>query len=148
MSLDCEQADLEVQLKESIEGLPAKMNTELAESGLNLSAGQKQLLCLARALLRKNQILILDKATSYVDPRTDELIQKRIRERFAQCTVLTIAHRLRNIIDCEWIMVLDSGTRKEHNQPNNLLQDENSLFYKIVQKLGEAEAAVLSKMAK
>ncbi|XP_055398814.1 ATP-binding cassette sub-family C member 4-like isoform X2 [Bubalus kerabau] len=139
---------LQVQLKESIEGLPAKMNTELAESGLNLSAGQKQLVCLARALLRKNQILILDKATSYVDPRTDEFIQKRIRERFAQCTVLTIAHRLSNIIDCEWIMVLDSGTRKEHNQPNNLLQDENSLFYKMVQQLGEAEAAVLSKMAK
>ncbi|XP_027412882.1 multidrug resistance-associated protein 4-like [Bos indicus x Bos taurus] len=138
----------EVQLKESIEGLPAKMNTELAESGLNLSAGQKQLVCLARAILRKNQILILDKATSYVDPRTDELIQKRIRERFAQCTVLTIAHRLSNIIDCEWILVLDSGTRKEHNQPNTLLQDENSLFYKMVQQLGEAKAAVLSKMAK
>uniref|UniRef100_A0A4W2CXD9 Uncharacterized protein n=1 Tax=Bos indicus x Bos taurus TaxID=30522 RepID=A0A4W2CXD9_BOBOX len=137
-----------VQLKESVEGLPAKMNTELAESGLNLSAGQKQLVCLARALLRKNQILILDKATSYVDPRTDEFIQKRIRERFAQCTVLTIAHRLSNIIDCEWIMVLDSGTRKEHNQPNNLLQNKNSLFYKMVQQLGEAKAAVLSKMAK
>uniref|UniRef100_A0AAA9TZ70 ATP binding cassette subfamily C member 4 n=1 Tax=Bos taurus TaxID=9913 RepID=A0AAA9TZ70_BOVIN len=133
----------EVQLKESVEGLPAKMNTELAESGLNLSAGQKQLVCLARALLRKNQILILDKATSYVDPRTDEFIQKRIRERFAQCTVLTIAHRLSNIIDCEWIMVLDSGTRKEHNQPNNLLQDKNSLFYKMVQQLGEAKVRLL-----
>ncbi|KAG5204287.1 hypothetical protein JEQ12_002263 [Ovis aries] len=139
---------LEVQLKQSIEGLPAKMNTELAESGLNLSAGQKQLVCLARALLRKNQILILDKATSYVDPRTDKFIQKRIRERFAQCTVLTIAHRLSNIIDCEWILVLDSGKRKEHNQPNNLLQDRNSLFYKMVQELGKEEAAVLSKKAK
>ncbi|XP_045018396.1 ATP-binding cassette sub-family C member 4-like isoform X1 [Bubalus bubalis] len=137
-----------VQLKESIEGLPAKMNTELAESGLNLSVGQKQLVCLARALLRKNQILIIDKATSHVDPRTDEFIQKRIRERFAQCTVLTIAHRLSTVIDCERIMVLDSGTQKEYSWPHRLLQDRNSLFYTMVQQLGEAEAAVLTKRAK
>ncbi|XP_043748469.1 ATP-binding cassette sub-family C member 4-like isoform X1 [Cervus elaphus] len=138
----------EVQLKESIEGLPAKMNTELAESGLNLSVGQKQLVCLARAILRKNQILIIDKATSYVDPRTDELIQKKIRKRFAKCTVLTIAHRLSTIIDCEWIMVLDSGTWKECSLPYFLLQDRNSLFYKMVQQLGKAEAAVLTKRVK
>ncbi|ELR45211.1 hypothetical protein M91_19387, partial [Bos mutus] len=137
-----------VQLKESFEGLPAKMNTELAESGLNLSVGQKQLVCLARAILRKNQILILDKATSYVDPRTDELIQKRIHERFAQCTVLTVAHRLSTIIDCEFVLVLDSGTQKEYSRPYNLLQNRNSLFYKMVQQLGEAEAAALPKRAK
>ncbi|XP_045018406.1 ATP-binding cassette sub-family C member 4-like [Bubalus bubalis] len=138
----------EVQLKESIEGLPAKMNSELAESGLNLSVGQKQLVCLARALLRKNQILIFDKATSYVDPRTDEFIQKKIRERFAQCTVLTIAHRLSTVIDCERIMVLDSGIQEEYSWPHRLLQDRNSLFYTMVQQLGEAEAAVLTKRAK
>ncbi|XP_060250593.1 ATP-binding cassette sub-family C member 4-like isoform X5 [Ovis aries] len=148
MNLDYEHADLEVQLKESIESLPAKMNTELAESGLNLSVGQKQLVCLARALLKKNQILIMDKATSYVDPRTDELIQKIICERFAQCTVLTIAHRLSTVISCEWIMVLDLGTDKECHRPYNLLRDKKSLFYKMVQQLGKAEAAVLTKREK
>ncbi|KAI4581564.1 hypothetical protein MJG53_010007 [Ovis ammon polii x Ovis aries] len=138
----------EVQLKESIESLPAKMNTELAESGLNLSVGQKQLVCLARALLRKNQILILDKATSYVDPRTDEFIQKKICERFAQCTVLTISHRLSTIIDSEFMMVLDSGTEKERNWPSILLQHRNCLFYQMLQQLGKKEAARLTKKAK
>ncbi|KAI4581556.1 hypothetical protein MJG53_009999 [Ovis ammon polii x Ovis aries] len=139
---------LQVQLKESIESLPAKMNTELAESGLNLSVGQKQLVCLARALLRKNQILILDKATSYVDPRTDEFIQKKICERFAQCTVVIIAHRLSTVIDSDWIMVLDSGTEKECNWRSILLQNRDSLFYQMLQQLGKKEAARLTKKAK
>ncbi|KAI4538915.1 hypothetical protein MG293_011182 [Ovis ammon polii] len=138
----------EVQLKDIFEHLPGKMNTELAESGLNLSVGQRQLVCLARTILKKNQILIIDKATSNVDPRTDELIQKKIHEKFAHCTVLTITHRLSNVIDCQRISVLDSGTRKETGQPNDLLQNRNSLFYKMVQQLGKEEVAVLTERAK
>ncbi|XP_061290370.1 ATP-binding cassette sub-family C member 4-like isoform X3 [Bos javanicus] len=138
----------EVQLKEAIKALPCVMYTELAESGLNLSVGQRQLVCLARAILRKNQILILDKATSNVDPRTDELIQKKIHEKFAQCTVLTITHRLSTVIGCERILVLDSGNEVEYDEPYDLLQNRDSLLYKMVQQLGEVEATVLIERAK
>ncbi|KAI4565334.1 hypothetical protein MJT46_009677 [Ovis ammon polii x Ovis aries] len=154
----------EVQLKEVIKALPSGLDTELAESGLNLSVGQRQLVCLARTVLRKNQILILDKATSNVDPslpflsslkyinfsdfRTDELIQKKIHEKFTQCTVLTITHRLSTVIDCEWILVLDSGRLKEYTQTYDLLQNTDSLFHKMVQKLGKAEASALTERAK
>ncbi|KAM7238072.1 hypothetical protein CapIbe_011030 [Capra ibex] len=100
----------EVQLKDTIKNFPGEMNTELAESGLNLSVGQRQLVCLARTILKKNQILIMDKATSNVDPRTDELIQKKFFEKFADCTVLTITHRLNNVINCQRIM--NSGARQ------------------------------------
>ncbi|KAM9049659.1 ATP-binding cassette sub-family C member 4 isoform 2-T2 [Megaptera novaeangliae] len=138
----------EVQLKEAIEDLPGKMDTELAESGSNFSVGQRQLVCLARAILRKNRILIIDEATANVDPRTDELIQKKIREKFAQCTVLTIAHRLNTIIDSDRIMVLDSGRLKEYDEPYVLLQNRDGLFYKMVQQLGKAEAAAITETAK
>ncbi|XP_024611041.1 multidrug resistance-associated protein 4 isoform X2 [Neophocaena asiaeorientalis asiaeorientalis] len=138
----------QVQLKEAIEDLPGKMDTELAESGSNFSVGQRQLVCLARAILRKNRILIIDEATANVDPRTDELIQKKIREKFAQCTVLTIAHRLNTIIDSDRIMVLDSGRLKEYDEPYVLLQNRDGLFYKMVQQLGKAEAAAVTETAK
>eukprot|EP00073_Rattus_norvegicus_P040584 XP_008769161.1 PREDICTED: multidrug resistance-associated protein 4 isoform X1 [Rattus norvegicus] len=138
----------EVQLKEAIEDLPGKMDTELAESGSNFSVGQRQLVCLARAILKKNRILIIDEATANVDPRTDELIQQKIREKFAQCTVLTIAHRLNTIIDSDKIMVLDSGRLREYDEPYVLLQNPESLFYKMVQQLGKGEAAALTETAK
>uniref|UniRef100_A0AAX7UF42 Multidrug resistance-associated protein 4 n=1 Tax=Astatotilapia calliptera TaxID=8154 RepID=A0AAX7UF42_ASTCA len=133
----------EVQMKSVVEELPGKLETVLAESGSNFSMGQRQLLCLARAVLRKNRILIIDEATANVDPRTDELIQKTIREKFRDCTVLTIAHRLNTIIDSDRILVLDSGTIQELDCPFTLLQNKEGALYKMVQEMGQAEAAAL-----
>ncbi|RXM31090.1 hypothetical protein EOD39_7276 [Acipenser ruthenus] len=124
------------------------METELAESGSNFSVGQRQLVCLARAILRKTRILIIDEATANVDPRTDELIQKTIREKFEQCTVLTIAHRLNTIIDSDRILVLDAGRIHEYDEPYVLLQNNDSIFCKMVQQTGKAEAAALLETAK
>uniref|UniRef100_A0A663MJT2 Multidrug resistance-associated protein 4 n=1 Tax=Athene cunicularia TaxID=194338 RepID=A0A663MJT2_ATHCN len=138
----------EVQLKEVVEDLPNKMDMQLAESGSNFSVGQRQLVCLARAVLKKNRILIIDEATANVDPRTDEFIQKTIREKFAHCTVLTIAHRLNTIIDSDRIMVLDAGRLKEYGEPYILLQEHDGLFYKMVQQVGKTEAASLIETAK
>ncbi|XP_078402042.1 ATP-binding cassette sub-family C member 4 isoform X2 [Cetorhinus maximus] len=138
----------EVQLKEVVEELPGKMMTELAEAGSNFSVGQRQLVCLARAILRKSKILIIDEATANVDPRTDELIQKTIREKFEQCTVLTIAHRLNTIIDSDRILVLDAGRVAEYAEPYVLLENKDGFFYKMVQHLGKAETTALTKIAK
>uniref|UniRef100_A0A3B3HI51 Cystic fibrosis transmembrane conductance regulator n=1 Tax=Oryzias latipes TaxID=8090 RepID=A0A3B3HI51_ORYLA len=139
---------LQVQLKSAVEELPQKLETQLAESGSNFSVGQRQLVCLARAILRKNRILIIDEATANVDPRTDELIQKTIREKFRECTVLTIAHRLNTIIDSDRILVLDAGRIWAFAEPLVLLQDPDGIFFKMVQQTGKQEAAALHQAAK
>ncbi|KAF4079997.1 hypothetical protein AMELA_G00165440 [Ameiurus melas] len=138
----------EVQLKSVVEELPGKLETILAESGSNFSVGQRQLVCLARAILRRNRILIIDEATANVDPRTDDLIQKTIREKFQECTVLTIAHRLNTIIDSDRILVLDGGRIHEYDEPHVLLQNKDGIFYKMVHQTGKAEAASLIHLAK
>ena len=94
----------------------------LGEAGSNLSSGQRQLLCMARALLRKAKVLVLDEATSNVDTASDSLIQETVRAAFADCTVLTIAHRLHSILDSDRILVLEDGRVKEFDIPENLLQ--------------------------
>ena len=100
------------------------------------SIGQRQLVCLTRALLRKTKILILDEATASVDPSTDELIQRSIREHFADCTVITIAHRLHTILDSSRIIVLDQGRIIEIDTPQNLLANKNSVFYSMASEAG------------
>ncbi|XP_047509486.1 multidrug resistance-associated protein 1 isoform X1 [Pieris napi] len=123
-------------LKAFVQGLPSGLLHEVSEGGGNLSVGQRQLVCLARALLRKTPLLVLDEATAAVDLETDDLIQKTIRTEFASCTVLTIAHRLNTIMDSTRVMVLDKGQLVEYAPPEQLLQDKNSIFYSMAKDAG------------
>ncbi|XP_061183962.1 multidrug resistance-associated protein 1-like isoform X1 [Saccostrea echinata] len=116
-------------LKSYVEGLPEGLQHECGEGGQNLSVGQRQLVCLARTLLRKTKILILDEATAAVDMETDDLIQKTIRTEFKDSTVLTIAHRLNTIMDYDKVLVLDQGLVKEYDSPENLLKNKSTVFY-------------------
>ena len=116
-------------LKDFVSGLEDGLQHEVSEGGQNVSVGQRQLICLARALLRKSKVLILDEATAAIDLETDDLIQTTIRKEFKGCTVLTIAHRLNTIMDYDRIMVLDKGEIREFATPQDLLQDTNSIFY-------------------
>lgn len=112
------------------------MQHEIFESGQNLSVGQRQLICLARALLRNTNILILDEATAAIDLETDEIIQKIIRTEFKRCTVLTIAHRLNTILDYDRIIVLEKGQIIEFDTPGNLLHNQNSAFFGMCKDAG------------
>ncbi|XP_071557607.1 probable multidrug resistance-associated protein lethal(2)03659 [Temnothorax nylanderi] len=132
----------EVELKEM--GLEAHIN----EGGSNLSVGQRQLVCLARAIVRNNPILVLDEATANVDPRTDELIQTTIRKKFEKCTVLTIAHRLNTVMDSDRILVMDAGSAVEFDHPHVLLQKETSYLKSMVHETGTAMAEALAGVAR
>ncbi|XP_043784901.1 multidrug resistance-associated protein 1 [Apis laboriosa] len=125
-------------LKSFIKNLPNGLLYEVSEGGENLSIGQRQLICLARALLRKTKVLILDEATASVDLETDDLIQQTIRQEFKDCTILTIAHRLNTILDSDRIIVLDNGRIVEYDSPESLLHNSSSLFSSIAKDAGLA----------
>ena len=116
-------------LKEFCSSCKNGLDYIISEGGENLSVGQKQLVCLARALLRKSKILILDEATAAVDLETDNLIQKTVKKEFQNCTIITIAHRLSTIMDYDRIMVLDRGEVVEFDSSKTLLENPYSLFY-------------------
>ncbi|TRY61972.1 hypothetical protein TCAL_10708 [Tigriopus californicus] len=123
-------------LKSYVSNLPGGLNFDVNEGGENLSVGQRQLVCLARALLRKTKLLVLDEATAAVDLETDDLIQSTIRAEFYDCTVLTIAHRLNTIMDSSKVLVLDAGQIKEFDTPANLLARRSSIFYSMASDAG------------
>jgi ATP-binding cassette, subfamily C (CFTR/MRP), member 1 len=123
-----------VEMKDYVATLPDKLDEEVAESGDNFSAGQRQLLCIARALLRKPKILFLDEATASIDMETDEMIQKMVRVNFQECTVLTIAHRLNTIIDSDRVIVMDSGVMAECGPPDMLLSNQDGIFKSLWDK--------------
>ncbi|CAI6346527.1 unnamed protein product [Macrosiphum euphorbiae] len=126
-------------LKAYVVGLDGGLDHEMSEGGDNLSVGQRQLVCLARALLKKTKILVLDEATAAIDLETDDLIQTTIRTEFKDCTVLTIAHRLNTIMDSDKVIVLDNGFMIEYDSPANLLQDKSSVFYSMAKDAGLAQ---------
>ena len=118
--------------------LPGGLDYIVSEGGSNLSVGQRQLLCLARACLRKTKILFLDEATAAVDLETDDLIQATIKNEFASCTILTIAHRINTIMDSDKVVVMDDGKVLEFDSPGNLLLNNNSVFYSMAKEAGIA----------
>ena len=123
-------------LRSFVESLESGLSHEVSEGGDNLSVGQKQLICLSRALLRKSKILVLDEATAAVDIETDEAIQQTIRKEFIGCTIVTIAHRLNTILDYDMVVVMDRGLVVEYDSPNTLLNDSNSIFYSMAKDSG------------
>ena len=130
-------------LQDAVAELPQGWNSIVLEGGSNFSVGQRQLLCLARALLLKNKILVLDEATASVDRRTDQLLQQALQESYKDGTILAVAHRLDTVIDYDYILVLGHGEVLEFGSPADLLSDEDGVFAQMVQDTGEAMSKFL-----
>ncbi|KAG7279332.1 hypothetical protein CRUP_019028 [Coryphaenoides rupestris] len=136
-SLCCSSAPSDAQIWEALEKthikdmvsqMPHALHSEVTENGENFSVGERQLLCVARALLRHSKVLLLDEATAAIDGETDRLIQETIRSSFHSCTKLIIAHRLNTVLSCNRVMVMDNGQILEFDSPATLLANESSRF--------------------
>lgn len=138
----------QVELRTVVSMLANGLDCKMYDGGSNFSMGQRQLVCLARAILRNNKILILDEATANVDAATDAFIQHTIREKFAKCTVLTIAHRLHTVMDSDRVLVMDAGKIVEFDHAHNLLKSNDGYLRRLVDETGFSTATQLLQMAK
>ncbi|XP_022105345.1 ATP-binding cassette sub-family C member 9-like [Acanthaster planci] len=120
------------QLKDTVSQMPKGLDSDVSEGGENFSVGQRQLFCLARAFLRRSKILIMDEATASIDMDTDKILQEVVATVFADCTVLTIAHRVATILDSDSILTLADGEIVEYDTPEKLLANHNSIFASLV----------------
>lgn len=110
------------------------LNRKIEQSGTNLSVGEKQLICICRAILRKTKIIVMDEATANIDMNTEEKIQKALEYALNNSTVITVAHRIKTIINYDKILVLNNGEIIEFDTPKNLIDNEKSLFYQLYSK--------------
>ncbi|KAL4472067.1 hypothetical protein ABPG72_007116 [Tetrahymena utriculariae] len=138
----------EIGLSEKIQSLPNGLHTDMSNVSEVFSVGQKQLICLGRAILKKSKLLILDEATANVDMVTDDLIQSKIKERFLNSTVITVAHRLNTIADYDMVIVMDKGRVIESGDPYLLLQQDSSYFKTMVNHTGKKNAKTIMDIAK
>ncbi|CAI0388766.1 unnamed protein product [Linum tenue] len=129
------------QLKDVVAAKPEKLDAPVIDNGENWSVGQRQLLCLGRVLLKKSRLLFMDEATASVDSKTDAVIQRIIREDFGSCTIISIAHRIPTVMDCDRVLVVDAGLAKEFDKPSNLLE-RPSLFAALVQEYANRSAGL------
>ncbi|KAF8394582.1 hypothetical protein HHK36_020796 [Tetracentron sinense] len=121
------------QLKDVVGAKPDKLDASVVDNGDNWSVGQRQLLCLGRVILKRSRVLFMDEATASVDSQTDAVIQKIIREDFSACTIISIAHRIPTVMDCDRVLVIDAGLAKEFDRPSHLLE-RPSHFGALVQE--------------
>jgi ATP-binding cassette subfamily C (CFTR/MRP) protein 4 len=128
----------DVHMTNAINDLPGGWDSLVAESGSNFSVGQRQLLCLARAILCKNKLLVCDEPTANVDRRTDALLQQALHKSFDGSTILSVAHRLDTVIDNDFILVLGNGHVLEFGSPADLLEKDHGHFASMVSDTGES----------
>ncbi|KAF7099484.1 hypothetical protein CFC21_101114 [Triticum aestivum] len=122
------------QLLEVVQEKEQGLDSHVLEDGSNWSMGQRQLFCLGRALLRRCRILVLDEATASIDNSTDAILQKTIRTEFTYCTVVTVAHRIPTVMDCDMVLTMSDGKVVEFDKPTKLMETEGSLFRELVKE--------------